>query len=454
MKSIRLDRNEKIALARIVGDLIEADFIVEENEMAFYERTISGDGYNISKAMLAEAKRMSFAKAVGLMKSLDAERRQTVMATLKGLALSDGSCAPLEAIQMFALEQAIEHDAKVFSIPAANNGIENLKVIYIENSDNTTTGKRIKDNYTRICNDFAMVGMDFVFVPQVVEDYRKMEPAYLEKVVRYMIPMVSDEKIRSICDELRNTTTTRFCRNLLYKKLGIPLSDAEPSLLIKINVSNVVDSYSGDDTKRTAYANFLLIRLGGGNICGEIERLTESYRSMVDGEIVVRSKPVSHKFKYFGFHRSLFDLIAYGKERDEYRMVLDLRNGSRGIRLVATDDESKCVELRMRPQETALLYLIARKSSEGGGLDWRSLPTGSAQQTAAQEEYNRVYRLFSNGRESADYKDRTQIHRIKRRIESLGELANADMFVPRHTREGNKSLYTISAPPEFLVFLD
>ena len=50
-----LERVQRIALARILSDLIEADFIVEEKEMDFFEDTISKDGFNISESMLEEA---------------------------------------------------------------------------------------------------------------------------------------------------------------------------------------------------------------------------------------------------------------------------------------------------------------------------------------------------------------------------------------------------------------
>ena len=89
-----LERVQRIALARILSDLIEADFIVEEKEMDFFEDTISKDGFNISESMLVEAKRMDFAKAMSILKELDVETRKELVETLKHLSLSDGTCVP------------------------------------------------------------------------------------------------------------------------------------------------------------------------------------------------------------------------------------------------------------------------------------------------------------------------------------------------------------------------
>lgn len=130
---IQLGRTQKIAFARIISDLIEADFIVEEREMEFFENIISKNGLNISESMLIEAKTMDFAKAVRFLKELDGKGRTSIIKILKDLALSDGTCVPLEAIQIFALEQAMEHDAYLYSVPLKEIGIDNMKVIYIEN---------------------------------------------------------------------------------------------------------------------------------------------------------------------------------------------------------------------------------------------------------------------------------------------------------------------------------
>ena len=66
-----LKREHKIAFARIITDLIEADFVVESDEMQFFERIISKDGFSISDAMLVEAKKLDFAKALSILKVLD-----------------------------------------------------------------------------------------------------------------------------------------------------------------------------------------------------------------------------------------------------------------------------------------------------------------------------------------------------------------------------------------------
>lgn len=449
---MQLDRTQKIAFARVVSDLIDADFIVEEREMDFFETLISKQGLNITVPMLVEAKKMDFAKAVALLTELDNAGRAHVLATLRQLALSDGSCVPLEAILILAVQQAMEHRATVYSMPAQGIGIENMTVIYMENEEATSAAEAVRRDYAALSTAFSEAGFDFVFIPFVVEDYRQLEADHLAKVVRYMIPSATEEKVADICQQLRSLTTTRFCRDLLYKRLNLPLLDAKPSLLIKLNESSIIDPYELEDAERTPYANFLRIELGD-NISEQIRSLLDSYRSMVNSSIAATPVRRSHKFTYSGFHRALFDLIAYGREQQDYRLVIDLSSPRAALYFVPADGSSERLPLKLNPQETALYVMIVKKSFSGSGLDWRQhIP--AKQESEILTEYNAIYRRIGKGNSAQKYKDRTQVHHIKNRIRALQGIANAELFVPRHIKNGIYSYYQISASNNYIQIIE
>lgn len=448
-RSVVLNRDQKIAIARIVSDLIEADFIVEEKEMNFYEKFISEE-LKINEQMLVDAKRTDMAKAVSILKELDLEKRKIIVERLKELALSDGTCVPLEAIQIFAIDQAMEHNAYIYSVPSLEIGINNMTVIYIENSSHNKVNLEIERNYRSIRNDFALAGFDFVYIPYVVNDYKNMRTDYLKKVVRYMLPSVPGKKVESICHKLQNMTTSRFCRDLLYKKNGIPITDAKPSLLIKINESALINQFEREDAERVTFANFLLVELKV-DILNQIRTIIDSYHRMVNCPITVSSAPESPKFMYYGFHRSLFDLIAYEHEQKEFKLIFDLSKPHANIYFEALDESKETIPIKLNPQETCLYVMIVKKSLTGAGLDWRDEPPKDIKKEIL-EEYNKIYRRIGKLRTTRVYKDRIQVHNIKNRIlANKTVVANLDKFMPMHVKDGGISYYVVKAPEDSIV---
>ena len=443
----KLERDHKVAFARIITDLIEADFVVEADEMEFFEKIISKDCFDISTSMLTEAKKMEMGKALSIINGLNEESRMAMIDILKQLSMSDGVCVPYEAILIFAVEQVLKHNATIHTIPQSGINIDNLKVIYIENEE-SETGRLIEKNLPSITSELKLAGFDFVYIPSLTRDFRLMEHDYLKKVVKYMIPSISDERVAMICENLRNLTTAKFCRELLYKKLGMNLTDCKPSLLIKINDSDIVNKYESEEVARDRYSNFLQLELSD-NALEDIRSIIEMYHSMISCSITVESKPRTPKFIYAGFHRSLFDLIAFGREQKEYRLIFDITGHKANIYFESTDG-TELLTLKLNPQETALYYMIVKQSIAGNGLDWREhIPEAEKKQILA--EYNRIYNWIGKANSVTEYKDRIQVHHIKNRIRALSNIANADMFIPEHRKAGNESLYRIKANENFVI---
>ena len=89
------EREERIAFARIISDLIEADFIVEEDEMASLDEIIKREDssekkessakkekdsdFRITMDMLSEAKIKTFAEAVTTLQGIRDENSRMIM---------------------------------------------------------------------------------------------------------------------------------------------------------------------------------------------------------------------------------------------------------------------------------------------------------------------------------------------------------------------------------------
>ena len=446
-----MDRPQKIAFARILADLIEADFIVEQGEMEYFEKIISRNRLNIKRTMLSEAKRLTLAKAIRVLKESDEATIDIAISILKDLSLSDGTCVPLEAIQILAIIQGLKYGAKLFSVKSGDLQIENMTAIYIENEKDTSANGFIENNYREINNEFALSGFKFVHITHVARDFDSMDRDYLKKVVSYMIPSASEERVEKICSDLCGISTSRFCRDLLYKKIGINLLNAKPSILFKINDSSVVAPHSSDDSERIIYSNFMLLELGE-DILKTIRDLVDTYSNMVNCAIAVESQPQKRKFLYYGFHRSLFDLISYGKEMKEYRLIIDLSQRDTPV-IFESMDGKDTLHIKLSAQEYALFILIVKESLLGKGLDWRE-QIEKTDKRAILKKFNAIYAKTGKGKSAREYKDKTQAHHIRERIKALDGVANKDMFIPENIKDGKASVYRILASSEYVEIRD
>lgn len=446
------DRLQRIAFARILSDLIEADSIIEEDEMSFLEDL--NERFRISREMLAEAKKKNFAWALNTLKYLSDEQKSEIRQVLKDLSMSDGTCVPNEALQIMAALFVLEDKGEVFSIPSDSSHIDNLKVIYIENQDGTAESSYIYENLDAICRAFNQAGFDFVYIPKIAEEYKSMGEDYLRKVITYMIPSISSAMASSILNNLCTITTSRFCREILYAKVGVNVIGCKPSLLFKTGESYVVDAYNQEESERQPFSNFLRIELER-DILSQITTFLDNYKRIVTRDCIAEIHPVSNKFKYSGFHRSLFDLIAFCRERVDYKMFINLADRKQPtIVFKAIEDAADSEEVKLTPLATALYLLMIQQSVFGNGLDWREYP-GKEDKDRLLSMFNRIYARVGNRDDSEDYKDRILVSRIKKELRKLqGTVSNLNLFIPELRNVNGNSVYYVPVPPELVYVMD
>lgn len=449
-----LERQQRIAFARIVSDLMEADYIIDEDELECFENIISTKDLRISMDMLSEAKKISFAKAIEVLQGLPDCDKKTMLDILYDFSLSDGTCVPLEALQLMAVKYAWNGNAKVFSLPSSNGFIENMKVLYIENEDSTKTDSFIRNQFRAISNEFHLAGFDFVFIPQIVDDFKQLNEDYLRKVISYMMPSITNEKVEWIKGELCSMTTSRFSRDILFKTMGINLLGAKPSLLFKIGESPVCNKNRTDYSERNIYSNFLLLELDS-NVLATVFELMDTYKSMVSSKIIVETKPDSKKFIYNGFHRSLFDLIAFGKERTDYKLTINLADKSNPVILRPIGSCGDEVALELTPQSYSLYILMIIESISGNGLDWRDRKLEDDTKERLLNKFNRIYQAIGKGNCVSEYKDKTLVSRIKSVLKANEkQVNNIDLFIPKRIADGKESFYHVPVPQDFVYVIE
>ena len=77
------------------------------------------------------------------------------------------------------------------------------------------------------------------------------------------------------------------------------------------------------------------------------------------------------------------------------------------------------------------------------------------QKKKIMSEYNEFYiRISRNAAIAYEYKDRTQVHHIKNRIRAIQCIANAELFIPYHVKDGLYSYYMVKATPKNIQIIE
>ena len=445
------DRLQRIAFARVISDLIEADSVIEAAEINTLEEIMSE--YNISPEMLAEAKTRNLEWSLRTLASATAEQRDQIKKTLKNLSLTDGTCVPNEALQIMATVSVLDGTGEVFSVASNETVVDNQTVIFIEDSNASRVDDNIRDNYRSISNEFHLAGFRFVYIPKISSDYKQMEPEYLHKAICYMAPTLAEDRVSAIQRDLCSITTSRFCRELLYRKLGIGILGCQPSLLIKIGDSFIADSIYQEE-RRICLSNFLKVGLSE-DVLTQITDFLDQYKELVNCVSTVEVLPPTKRFIYSGFHRSLFNLIAFYHERTEYKLVIDIQNKAESVLSFSpVSGNLETESLRLTPLASALYILIIQQSQFGNGLDWREHP-GSVEKNRILQSFNTIYSYIGNRESPVEYKDRILVSRIKKELRKQQDvIANIDSFIPMLQNQNNCSSYYVPASSKEIFVIE
>ena len=143
------------------------------------------------------------------------------------MTVADGKCVPMEAMLMLAVKYSLSSDknlrnrVRLLRGDSLEVGNSSFKIIYVESEFDDRLNAEISANLRSINSELNMIGVDFIYIPKVANDFKQMSSDYLHNVISYLAPSLKAEKRDAICQSLCSITTRRFCCDLLSRKLGI-----------------------------------------------------------------------------------------------------------------------------------------------------------------------------------------------------------------------------------------
>ena len=105
-----MTKEQRIAIGRIISDMIKADNIIEETEIRDMKRLMSD--YSLSHQDMIDARNIKFSDAVPILRELSLRERKDLVAKIYSIAQSDNVCVPREALLLIALKYCLLYDER------------------------------------------------------------------------------------------------------------------------------------------------------------------------------------------------------------------------------------------------------------------------------------------------------------------------------------------------------
>ena len=389
-----MKRTERIAITRVIADLIKADNIIDVGEMEMYARL--KEKYNITHDIECAAVQMTLADAVDVLKKADGRVSEQFLAECKEMTVSDGYCAPSEAALIIALCECLDEtgiaDAEIVSTYEPDLKIGERQVIYVECGWDTKCNAEISANYRNIDTELRLAGFNFVYVPAVAEHYREYSDTTFTEVVDFLAPYLSDREKSVLKHNLSNMTTAQFAREQLYGRLKMSsLMNCGPSLLMKIGAD-----YVGN----RLYGNFLRVEIRD-SVIATVRRMVDNYIGMLSSDKTLVSHAVESEgqFLYHGFYKQLFDMYTI-RQGVEGTLEINPYRGDLSIPEIGST-------IQGLQRKHKAFYVLLLVESMRGGISFNPPATSKQMEIylksieRTMQKFNKIYEMFGGDKNSA-----------------------------------------------------
>ena len=389
-----MTRQERISIARLFRDLINADSIIAAGEMEYYSSV--RERYSLHKEDEMAAMDMTLGKAIAIISKMSPLAKKRLYGYCGEMTMSDGFCDRTEALLMVAAHYGFGLDgndtASVVSVPKQFPSIEDATIVYVETCWDEVSNQEITESYRTIMHELRLVGFEFVYIPSVVKHIRDTSSNLMTQVLGFISPQRDEAAIMALRQELTRITTEEFTQDVLCNKLGMEgLRSGCSSLLIKVGEDYVAG-------KR--YANYLRLHIER-DVSDVVIDFVDLFSSMQWNATVGCAAPLVKEghFLYYGFYKMLLDIYAE-RTQIQSRIVLDFVRGE----IVLPDIYSSLSGLHRKEKAFYALLLV---ESENGGVCFTQPKTKEEvflyekNMQIIQKKYSYIYSMLGGESEKA-----------------------------------------------------
>lgn len=197
--------HQKIAIARLISDLIKSDDVICHEEIQLYNHIIFS--FDISQDELHEAQFMSQEDAVTYIKSMAPNEQKKIFSILQKAAYSDNSCVAREALLLLSLSLTLNDKVNKYNLfSTLIRGWQSSEkyVVYIESDYMPAINDEIWQQYDTIANLLQLWNFEFIYIPKISKNCCEMDRDYLCDIIRYMNPRLTNDMLNNLYERLTN----------------------------------------------------------------------------------------------------------------------------------------------------------------------------------------------------------------------------------------------------------
>lgn len=465
----------KAAAARLFFDMINADGVIEDNEILLLEgfrkcdppkddkgnpvdlpnfskdanKLIRAGGlrykYSIDIDQVREATKLTTATAIknlidwqknGQKEEIKYNSKSVfttgnVITDLGVISGCDGSRDINEAKLLAAISLCLNEEVPSYmrAIPISYRErtlrFARKEIVYLESEYDEVINEDIKVNKAYIESLLTIYGYDFVYIPTVVDFLKeKAKSDLLEPILMFTNPFYyQDEKrtadfARDVQSITTEDFTNTFCRAANLEE------DLPPCLLIKVKTSSIESHEADGQPKRTKYTDFIALPING-SVVDSVRRLPDNILEHTDAITSLVTKTMNEKLYSKGIHKTLIDYAVHRSSVNIVeKVVITLQGKKKTIEFVGIDGGL----VKAKPTEAVLYLLAIIYSILGSGVCKRK--DNSEECVKMMKTYSRLYEIATENEDVADLYKSLSVTKtnLKRKINELVKLVDKDKY--------------------------
>lgn len=363
---MKFKENAKIALFKVLSDLIQSDGVVNQGEIDYLKHVATMVG--ITKSSMKKSESLSLSEATAILRNLGDAEKTAILCIIQQLSVSDDSLDPNESLLITALLLSIriclpetnDINATLVSIPNLAFDTQDA-VLYVEAEYNETINRLITKEHAAICKLLDKKERSFFFLPEVVRDMESKKTTF-SNIIQYIAPSLSEEQLSVINNCLLQFTSVALSKEVFLNYLNVKgLNISKPAFFFKIQNKRSIHfqdflilEINGDplqSLQRFYKLNDSILKLG-------IQHLDTTEQSSLSRFMMLKNSLPKNELQYNGFHKIIIDtILKYYSSQGTGRLFV-----SSDGHLFLTDRNN--IEIKM-PSLCRALYILFLLHEEG-----------------------------------------------------------------------------------------